>query len=149
MTSITDEPNGGSLVDPRAPRFGQSMTAGLLLAGLAFQVPTAIYAVTAILLAAVVSGWRLDLYGLAWRSLLPVVGAPDEREPAAPHRFAKLLGAAGTALASALLVVGLPAAGYAVAAVVAGAAGLAAATGICLGCRFYRQVGRVRRLGVV
>lgn len=125
------------------------MTASLLLVGFGLQFPGAVYAVAGILLAAVLSGWRLDLYGTVWRQLQPIVGAPDEREHAAPHRFAKLLGAAGTATASVLLLAGLPIAGYAVAAAVAAAAGLAATTGICLGCRFYRQVGAVRRLGVV
>lgn len=138
-----------TLVDPRAPRFGQTITASLLLVGVAFQLPAAVYAVTVALVTAAASGWRLDLYATLWRSLLPAVGAPPEREPAAPHRFAKLLGAVGTSLASALLLAGVPFGGYAVAAAVAGAAGLAAATGICLGCRLYRQVGFARRLGVV
>lgn len=143
MTSEDD------LIDPRAPRFGQAVTATVLLTGLAFRLPAAVYAVAAVLLAAVLSGWRLDLYGVAWRGLRQVVDPPAEREPASPHRFAKLVGAAGTATASGLLLGGLPVAGYAVAAVVAGAAGLAATTGICIGCRCYRQVGAAQRLGVV
>lgn len=137
------------LVDPRAPRFGQAITTTLLLVGIAFGQPPAIYAVAIVLGAAVVSGWRLDLYAVLWRALGPVAGAPAEREPAAPHRFARLLGAVGTALASALLLAGFAVAGYAVAAAVAAAAGLAATTGLCLGCRLYREVGAARRLGVL
>lgn len=143
----TDAPS--DRVDPRAPRFGQFLTASLLLLGVAFQLPAAVFAVAALLGTAVLSGWRVDGYGTAWRALRPVVGPPPETEPAAPHRFAKLLGAAGSVVASALLLGGVPVAGYAVAAVVAAAAGLAATTGVCLGCRLYRQVGFARRAGVV
>lgn len=151
MTDTTRSPATDDVpaVDPRAPRFGQAVTATLLLVGIALQAPAAVYAVAAVLVTAAATGWRVDLYGALWRSLRPVVGEPSTRDAAAPHRFAKLLGAVGTALATALLVAGLPVAGYAVAGAVALAAGLAATTGICLGCRLYRQVGVARRLGVV
>jgi hypothetical protein len=147
--SETATSEGQALVDPRAPRFGQTITSTLLLAGIAFARPQFVYLVAALLVTAVASGWRVDAYARLWRSLLPVVGGPEEREPAAPHRFAKLLGAVGTALASGLLLAGLRTPGFAVAALVATAAGLAAATGICLGCRLYRQVGVARDLGVL
>ncbi|WP_254537984.1 DUF4395 family protein [Halomarina litorea] len=99
---------------------------------------------------AVLSEWRLDLYGVLWkRAVVPVVGRPAEREPAAPHRFAKLVGAVTTALAGVALLAGLLLVGYAIAGVVAALAGLAAATDVCLGCRLYRQVSFFRRLGVV
>lgn len=147
--SGTEAASDHSLVDPRAPRFGQSITATLLAVGIALGAPVAVYLVAAILVTAGATGWRLDAYGALWRSLRPVVGRPAEREPASPHRFAKLLGAVGSALASALLLAGLTTAGFAVAALVAVAAGLAAVTGICIGCRLYRQVGVAQRLGVV
>jgi hypothetical protein len=79
-----------ALVDPRAPRFGQTLTAGLLTVAVLLQ-------------------WQLLVGGV-------------------------------TAAA---------AAGYAVAGLVALLAGLAAALDICVGCRLYRQVGFVRRLGIV
>lgn len=139
-----------TLVDPRAPRFGQAVTATVLLAGVVFGVPSAVYAIAVILGLAVISGWRLDLYGLVWKFvLIPLVGRPPERESAAPHRFAKLLGAVGTAIASVLLLANLPLAGYAVAFLVAALAGLAATTGFCLGCRMYREVSVLQRIGVV
>ncbi|WP_440772739.1 DUF4395 domain-containing protein [Natronorubrum sp. DTA28] len=137
-------------VDPRAPRFGQSITATLLLIGVVFTQPVLVYAVAAILGLAVVSRWRLDPYRLCWEHVvIPILGRPDEPEPAAPHRFAKLLGAVGAGLASVLLVVGLPTVGYAIAAVVALLAGLAATTGFCLGCRMYRQVSFLRSRNVL
>lgn len=144
------EPSGIDQVDPRAPRFGQTLTATGLLAAIALDRPAFLFAVAAVLVTAVVSRWRLDLWALLWRHVaLPVVGRPTEREPAAPHRFAKLIGATGTALASAFVLAGFPLAAYVVAGGVAAAAALAATTGICLGCRMYRQVAFARRLNVV
>ena len=139
-----------SLVDPRGVRFGQTLTATGLLAGVAFGRPEPIYFVGLVLVTAVVSGWRVDAWATVYRSVVaPRLGPPDEREPAAPHRFAKLLGASGSGLASVLYLVGLEFPAFVVAALVAGAAGLAAVTGFCLGCRLYRGVSFVRRVGVV
>lgn len=157
MASVTSEaaddraaPSGVAQVDPRAPRFGQALTTVGLLVGIAFGIPAFVYAVAIVLNAAVLSGWRLDLYRFLWqRAVLPTLGSPREKEPAAPHRFARLMGAGFTALASGLLLAGLPAAGYAVAGIVAVLAGVAAAFDLCVGCAMYRQVSFFRRLDVV
>lgn len=149
QTRRATDGDGVARVDPRAPRFGQTITASGLALGIVLGSAVPIYAVAAILLTAVLSRWRYDPYGVVWRHLVvPRIGRV-EPEPAAPHRFAKLLGAVGTALASALLLVGLSVAGFAIAGLVAVAAGLAATTGICLGCRMYRGVSLFRRLDVV
>lgn len=78
------------------------------------------------------------------------------QEPAAPHRFAKLVGATFTGVASALLLLGsttdtavLATGGFALAAVVAVLAAIAAVLDICVGCRMYEQVSFFRRLGWV
>jgi hypothetical protein len=142
--------SGVALVDPRAPRFGQALTALFLLAGIGLVEPRLVVAVAVVLVTAVGTGYRVDLWGALWRhAAARAVGRTAEREPAAPHRFAKLLGAVMTALASGLLLAGVPVAGYAIAGVVALLAGLAAATGVCLSCRMYRGVALFRRLGVV
>ena len=137
------------MVDPRAPRFGQSITTAGLALGIVLQVPALIYAIAVILVVSVVSRWQIDLYAILWRHLVSRIVDPTTPEPAAPHRFAKLMGATGTALASVLLLAGLPIGGYVVAGLVALAAGLAATTGICLGCRMYRSVSFFHRLDVV
>lgn len=139
-----------AMVDPRAPRFGQTLTALGLAGGVVLGEPILIAFVAVVLSTAVVSGWRIDAWGFLWRRLaIPVVGLPAEREPAAPHRFAKLLGAVGTTLAVGAFLTGVPLVGYSIAVAVSAAAGLAAVTDICLGCRLYRQVAVVRRLGLV
>lgn len=140
------------------------MTTAGLVAGIALREPVLVGAVAVVLATAVLSGWRLNLYAALWRRVMvPLVGQPAEREPAAPHRFATLLGATFTALGtlalSADLVLspdavaaglsGLEVVGYGLSALVAALAGLAAATDICVGCRLYRQVSYVRRFGVV
>jgi len=145
-----DQEPDSSLVDPRAPRFGQTLTALGFGSAILLELPVLVYAVTAVLVAAVVSGWRLDVYATLWRTALrPFVGAPAEREHAAPHRFARILGAGFGILGSVLLVAGFPLAGYAVVGTVVVLAGLAASTGLCLGCRMYRQVRFLQRLGLV
>lgn len=142
--------SGAAMVDPRAARFGQTLTALFLLSGVLLAEPLLVVGVAAVLVTAVLTGYRVDLWATLWRrGAVRVVDRTDGQEPAAPHRFAKVLGAGMTALASVLLLAGLPLAGYAVAGLVAALAGLAALTDVCVGCRMYRQVSFLRRLGVV
>ncbi|MDY7081154.1 MAG: DUF4395 domain-containing protein [Halobacteria archaeon] len=137
-------------IDPRAPRLGQAITATILIVAIALQLPVLVYAVTVILVLAVISGWRLDLYAVLWKNgVSRYVSEPDHREGASPHRFAKLMGATFTTVASTLIIAGFPLVGYAFAAFVALLAALAATTGLCIGCRMYRQVSFFRRIGIV
>jgi hypothetical protein len=144
-------------LDPRAPRFGQAVTAVLALGGVTLQESVLVYVLTVMLVVPVVSRWRVDPYGFVWRTLVrPVVGSPDNTESAIPHRFARLLGATLTTAASGLLVAGgatsvgvLALVGYGLVAVVGLLATLGATTGLCIGCRMYRQVGAVRDLGLL
>ncbi|WP_435195087.1 DUF4395 domain-containing protein [Natronomonas sp. EA1] len=139
-----------AMVDPRAPRFGQTMTTLGMAAFVVTGNPAPLYAVTAILLTSVATGWRVDMYGFLWkRVLIPVVGKPDQPEPASPHRFAKLMGATFTAIASVAVLAGFPVVALAVAAMVGLLAGVAAALDLCVGCRMYKQVRFFRELGVV
>jgi len=139
-------------VDPRAPRFGQGVTASLLAVAVVFGVPWLVALVALSLSLAVGSRWRLDPYALLWRhAVVPLVGPPTRTEPAAPHRFAKLIGATFTLAATPLVLLGgsFALAGYALAGIVAVLAGLAATTGFCVGCRLYGQLAVARRLDLV
>ncbi len=150
MTATESPTHTSALVDPRAPRFGQAITTALLLGGVALATPELVYLTAAILGVTVLSRWRVDLYRLLWHHLvIPIVGPPAQREAAAPHRFAKLLGAVGSAIATVFLLAGVPLIGFAIAAIVGLLAGLAATTGFCLGCRMYRQVSFLRSRGIV
>lgn len=141
-----------SLVDPRAPRFGQAVTATLATAAVVRTAPALVGLLALVLGVAVLSRWRVDAAAVLWRYVVvPAVGASDEREPAVPHRFAKVVGATTTAVATPLVLLGgsLAVVGYALVAVVAVLAALGATTGFCLGCRMYREVARFRRAGLV
>ena len=148
---------GAGQVDPRAPRFGQAVAATLALLGVGLQSPALVYGLTVLLVVAVVSRWRIDPYAVLWRSeVRRVVGPPAGTGSALPHRFARVVGAIVTAIASVLLlaagVTGIPIlalAGYGFAAVTGALAALSATTGFCLGCRMYSQVSLFRRLGLL
>lgn len=153
----SSEAPGLTMIDARAPRFGQILTMLVLVGGIGLQEPLFILAIAVVLNTAVLSGWRVNVYGALWRHvMIPLVGSPTETEPAAPHRFAKLMGAAMSGVATVLLFVGpavgvpvLALGGYAVALVHAGAAAIGGIGDYCLGCRMYKQVSFFRRLGVV
>ena len=144
-------------IDPRTPRFAQTVSMLVLVVGIGLQEPVFVVLLTVTLDVAVLSGWRLSLYAAVWRHVMvPIVGDPDATEPASPHRFAMLLGAVLATMSTILLlgapVVNLPElalVGYAVAFVLAVAAGVAGIGRFCVGCRLYRQLAFVRRRGWV
>lgn len=146
-----------TLIDPRAPRFGQTTTMLILLLGIWFQEPLVIAAIAILLSVAVLSKWRLNVYSLVWRhAVIPLVGKPDAPEPAAPHRFATLMGAVMSAVATILLfgglavsLPGLATVGYAVALVHAGMGAIGGVGDYCIGCRMYKQVALLRRIDVL
>lgn len=155
--ATSTESAGMAMVDARAPRFGQTITMSVLLLGIGLQEPLFILAIAVILNVALFSGWRVNVYGFLWRHvMIPIIGKPDEREPATPHRFAKLMGATMSGVATILLfgapVVGIPAlalVGYGVAGLHACAAAIGGIGNYCIGCRMYKQVAFFRRLGLV
>ncbi|MFB6153907.1 MAG: DUF4395 domain-containing protein [Halodesulfurarchaeum sp.] len=149
MATVPDSTEAVSRVDPRAPRFGQAITATVLLTAILTTTPILVYGLAVVMLAAIASGWRLDAYAVLWRRGVHPLVEERQPEPAAPHRFARLMGATGTTLAAVGLLAGLPIAGYAVAALIAGVAGVSAATGYCIGCRMYRSVSFFQGLDVV
>lgn len=139
-------------VDPRAPRFGQGVTATVALAGVALREPLFVYVITLLLVVPVLTRWRVDPYGQVWKRVIRrLIGPPGETESPIPHRFARVLGAVTTTLATICLLAGGGAgvslavlAGYGLAAVVGLLAALSAITGFCLGCRMFRHVSVFR-----
>jgi hypothetical protein len=76
--------------------------------------------------------------------VLPRLGPPLDREPAAPVRFAQLVGFTFLAVATTGYLTGLTALGVVFAAFALLAAFLNAAFGICLGCEAYLAIRRLR-----
>lgn len=132
------------VIDARAPRFNQAVVALVCTAALV----TGWWALASLIGAQLVAGL---LWGRRW--CLPCVFYFEVVQPrfgegaiedARPPRFANLLGAAALALATALHLAGLHTAGWLLVGMVAALAGLAALTGLCLGCNLYRLSARMR-----
>ncbi len=138
-------------VDPRLTRFSAGATASVLalvllildvarplgLGLLASQV--AVFAFTAF----VSFQWSLwaQIYA---RFIWPRIGAPAGLEDARPARFAQFLGFVFTAPALTFFVVGVDVAGYSLTALAFAVAALDAATGLCVGCKAYLVIRRLR-----
>src|SRR5215218_7645021 len=127
----------GMELDPRGQRFAATLTSIVLVVVLATGwgwlalVQAVIFAITA-------ADPRRGPYPLIYRALvLPRIGPPAEREPAAPVRFAQLVGFVFVAVASIGYLSGATALGATFAALGLLAAFLNAAFGLCVGCEAY------------
>jgi len=169
--SRTDQPSEArtAFVDPRGPRFAASITAALLLAGVALALLTGSAADAAALAAAgplqrlaepasillvalfalfvwgAAAGVRRHPFGLIFaRFVRPRLAAPEELEPAAPPTFAQGVGALVTGAGILLHAAGVPWALPVAASAAFVAAFLNAAFGFCLGCELYLLLRRLR-----
>lgn len=137
-------------IDPRAPRFNQAVLTAALLVGflLDLRLMAPIFAVVLFLGAAFGPryGPFLRLYAEA---IKPRLKPPTELEDPRPPRFAAAVGVvflAGATVAFALGAVGF---GWVLALIVAVLAGLAATTGLCVGCEIYVFLARRRGVELV
>jgi hypothetical protein len=142
MTSAVDR-QPGRLLDPRGPRFAAALTSAVLVvvlitgSGWLALAQAAVFALTA-------ADPRRAPYGLAYRALVrPRLGPPAELEPAAPVRFAQLVGLAFALAAAAGYLAGAPVVGAVAAGAALAAAFLNAAFGLCLGCEAYLAIRRL------
>lgn len=145
-------PVSADQVDVRGPRFAAWVTTGVLVVVVLAAAVSPVAAAVLIALQAIVFavgaalGPRRHPYGRIYAAFVaPRLASTSATEPTAPLRFAQLLGfvfAAVSLLGFALgsTVVGAVFAGFALF-----AAFLNAAFGICLGCRIYPLVARLRR----
>ncbi|WP_416564592.1 DUF4395 domain-containing protein [Nocardia testacea] len=140
-----------SRVDVRGPRFVAWVTTGvlvliLLLAAFAPIAATVLVAVQTVVFA--LGAWlgpRRHPYGLVYaRFVAPRLGPVTETEPTAPLRFAQLLGFVFAAVSLLGFVFGATAVGALFAGFALFAAFVNAAFGICLGCKLYPLVTRLR-----
>lgn len=132
-------------IDPRGPRFNQTVLAIALLGGFVlgawFVVP--IFAVVLLLGAAFGPRYGPFLRIFA-QFVRPRLSPPTELEDPRPPRFAAAVGVVFLTAATVAFVVGSTTLGWVLALVVAGLAALSAATGICVGCELYLLVARRR-----
>jgi len=127
------------LIDPRGQRFGAGLSAILLAAAVALDLPVVVALVAVALAVSSALGTRWFVFGRPWpyiRDLLRL-GPPVAPEPEVGPRFAQALGATFLTLGVILFTLDFrPVGSLPVAAVVALQA-LLAASGYCLGCRLY------------
>ena len=139
-----------SPIDPRGPRFNQAVLTVVLLvafvADLRFLVP--IMAVVLFLGAAFGApyGPFLRLYSTVIR---PRLGPPKHLEDPRPPRFAATVGTVFLAASSVAFLLDAQVLAWALALVVAVLAGLAATSGLCIGCELYLLVARRRGVELV
>jgi hypothetical protein len=136
-------------IDPRGPRFNQGVLTVALLVGFALNLKAVapIFAAVLFLGAAFGPRWGpfLRLYAQVIKPRLP---APKELEDPRPPRFAATIGTVFLAAATVAFVAGAGILGWVLTLIVAALAGLAAATGICVGCEIYLMATRRRRAAV-
>ncbi|MEV7628448.1 DUF4395 domain-containing protein [Actinoplanes sp. NPDC089786] len=130
-------------LDPRGQRFAASITSVVIILVLVTRSPwlalaqTAVFALTA-------TNPRRGPYALLFRQfVLPHIGPPAEREPAAPVRFAQTVGLAFLGAATIAFFAGAPVVGLIFAGLGLVAAFLNAAFGLCLGCEAYLALRRL------
>lgn len=132
-------------IDPRGPRFNQGAITTLLLVGFVLDAQVVVPAVAVVLLAGAALGPRwgpfLRLYSEVIR---PRLAPPAELEDPRPPRFAAAVGVVFLAAATAAFLAGNAVLGWVLALVVAVLAGLAATTGICVGCEIWLFIARRR-----
>jgi peptidoglycan/LPS O-acetylase OafA/YrhL len=117
----------------------------LLLVGFVLDAPVVVPAVAVVLLAGAALGPRwgpfLRLYSEVIR---PRLAPPTTLEDPRPPRFAAAVGVLFLAASTVAFMVGSSVVGWALALVVAVLAGLAATTGICVGCEIWLFLARRR-----
>ncbi len=131
-----------STVDVNVPRFNQAVVAAVTAIAFLFQLPALVGGMFLVLAISWLGGPRVApltlLYTRVIRPRLRPAGAV-EFEPAAPPRFAQLLGAIFLGAGYGALVAGWTAVGWTLTLVVTGLATLAATSRICVGCLIYEK----------
>lgn len=131
------------LLDPRGVRFAAALTSLVLVLVLVTGSGWLALAQAAVFAATAASPAR-GPYGLLYRVLVaPRLAPATEREPAAPVRFAQLVGLVFALGAAAGYLAGAPVLGAVLAAAALLAAFLNAAFGLCLGCEVYLAARRL------
>ncbi len=136
-------------IDPRGPRFNQACIAAVLLVAFVGNWPLVVPGIAVVLLAGAALGPRFGPF-LAFfaTAVKPRLGPPSELEDPRPPRFAATFGSLVLIAATVAFVAGQVDLGWVLALAVAVLAGLAAGTGICVGCEIYLVIARMRGLRV-
>ena len=130
------------MIDARAPRFAAWITT-LVLAAVLLTGSAALLAAQAVVFALGATGHHP--YAVLWRFVRRTPAT--ELEPAAPLRFAQLVGLVFALTGLVALLAGATTVGLAATGLALVAALLNAAFGICLGCELHLLITRTRHEG--
>jgi hypothetical protein len=132
-------------IDPRGPRFNQAILTVALLGGYLFDWRPVVPVFAGVLLLGAAFGPRYGPFLRLYADVIrPRLAVPTSLEDPRPPRFAAAVGVLFLAAASVAFLAGAPAVGWALALVVAVLAGLAAVTGLCIGCEIWLLFARRR-----
>jgi hypothetical protein len=136
-------------IDPRGPRFNQAVISGLLLVAFVANWPWVVPALATVLLAGALLGPRFGPFLALYATVIkPRLAPPGELEDPRPPRFAAGFGAVVLGASTVAFVADQIDIGWFLALAVAVLAGLAAGTGICVGCEIYLVTARLRGVSV-
>ena len=137
-------------IDPRGPRCNQAVLCVGLLAAFVYDLWLVVPFFAIVLLLGAAFGPKygpvLRFYAVV---IKPRLKPPAHLEDPRPPRFAAAIGVLFLASATAAFMADIAALGWVLALVVAALAGLAAATGICIGCEAWLMIARHRNVELV
>ena len=137
-------------IDPRGPRFNQGTITVLLLAGFLLDWRPVVPIIGLVLLLGATFGPRYGPFLRLYADVIkPRLSPPSELEDPRPPRFAAAVGVAFLVASTLAFAAGQFGLGWALALIVAALAGLAATTGICVGCEVYLFLARRRGVELV
>lgn len=126
------------VIDANAPRFNQAVIGTLALVAFVAQQPWLLGLLGLQLIVGLTLGRRWCPPCLFYFEVVQPRVGEGRLEDARPPRFANMVGALFLTTATVLLYLGAYSVGWALGLIVAFLALLAAATGFCAGCRFYK-----------
>ena len=137
-------------IDPRGPRFNQAVLTVALLAAFLTGARWVVPIFAAVLFLGAAFGPRYGPFLRLYADVIkPRLSPPRELEDPRPPRFAATVGVVFLSAGTLSFLLGSDLAGWVLALIVAALAGLAATSGICVGCEIYTIAARRRGIEMV
>jgi hypothetical protein len=132
-------------IDPRGPRFNQAVLAIVLLVAFIGDLRVLVPVMAVVLFLGAAFGAQYGPFLRLYSTLIkPRLKAPKHLEDPRPPRFAAAVGTVFLAAATVAFAVDAQVLAWALTLVVVLLAGLAATSGLCVGCELYLFVARRR-----
>jgi hypothetical protein len=137
-------------IDPRGPRFNQAVLTVALLGAFLLDAKVVVPVFAVVLLLGAAFGPRYGPFLRLYADVIrPRLAPPADLEDPRPPRFAAAVGVTFLLASTVAFLAGASGIGWGLALVVAALAGLAAVTGICVGCEIYVLLARRRGVRLV